>query len=204
MITIIDYGMGNMGSVKNMFKRIGVSCEITSDLDKISKAKKILLPGVGAFDPALRRIHASGMLPVLNQKALQEKIPILGICLGMQLLTLDSEEGTLPGFGWIKGNTLAFKNRIPGHFRIPHMGWNVVKPQQSVNDMTNDFHEESRFYFVHSFFVRVHDENNSLLKTTYGISFDSAVQADNIFGAQFHPEKSHKFGMKFFQNFAKL
>lgn len=203
MITIVDYGMGNIGSLKNMFKRISAPCEVTGDLDKISKARKILLPGVGAFDAAMEHINSRGLLTLLHEKALKEQVPILGICLGMQLLTISSEEGKLPGLGWIKGHTLAFKNRVAKDFRIPHMGWNGVESQVR-NKMTEDLPEDSRFYFVHSYFVQVEDQKNSMMRTHYGADFDSAIVNDNIFGAQFHPEKSHKFGMKFLENFAKL
>lgn len=203
MIIIVDYGMGNLGSVLNMFKKVGAEAKISSDLDEISKAKKILLPGVGAFDTAMQRINETGMLQILNQKALIEKIPIMGICLGMQLLTNGSEEGILPGLGWIEGETLSFKNRIEEKLKIPHMGWNIVDICQQ-NNITNNFKDEVKFYFVHSYFVKVNDRINSMMTTSYGLTFDSAIVKDNIFGAQFHPEKSHKFGMNLFQNFAKI
>lgn len=201
MITIIDYGMGNLGSVRNMFKRIGAACEITSDLELIRKAKKILLPGVGAFDAAMERINSTGMLSILNEKALKEKVPVLGICLGMQLLTNGSEEGKLPGLGWIDAFTYSFKKRIAPELKIPHMGWNVVNVSNQCA-LTTGFSGETRFYFVHSYFVKVSDEKNSMMKTHYGLEFDSALWHGNIFGAQFHPEKSHKFGMQLFKNFA--
>jgi glutamine amidotransferase len=203
MIIIADYGMGNLGSVLNMFKKVGVSAMISSDLDVISKAPKILLPGVGSFDAAMNKIEASGMKEVLNQKALIEKVPVLGICLGMQLLTNFSEEGMLPGLGWIDGGAYHFKSRIDESYRIPHMGWNVVDIVQQ-NELTKNFQDEVRFYFVHSYYVSVNDQANSMMKTNYGIQFDSAIVNDNIFGAQFHPEKSHKYGMKLFENFAKI
>ncbi len=203
MIIIVDYGMGNLGSVLNMFKKVGASAKISSDLDEISKAKKILLPGVGAFDTAMKCIKDTGMTEILNQKALVDKIPILGICLGMQLLTNKSEEGKLPGLGWIEGETFNFKDRIDGSLKVPHMGWNIVDINKE-NAITNNFKREVRFYFVHSYFVKVKNPINSMMTTSYGISFDSAIVRDNIFGAQFHPEKSHKFGMNLFKNFAKI
>ncbi len=206
MITIVDYGMGNLGSIANMFKKIGVPSCITGDVDQIAAAEKILLPGVGAFDTAMARINDSGLLPLLNHKALEEKIPVLGICLGMQLLTSSSEEGQLPGLGWIPATTLAFKSRIDtARFKVPHMGWNIVEKHTS-SPLTMGFEgfDEMRFYFVHSYFVQCVDECNSILRSTHGLTFDSAIQKDNIFGAQFHPEKSHKFGMKLLGNFAGL
>ncbi len=205
MITIVDYGMGNLGSIKNMFKYIGVEATIESDVDKIKNASKILLPGVGSFDTAMKKINESDLKEVLNEKALKEQVPVLGICLGMQLLTNSSEEGSLAGLGWIDAKTMSFKNRIDKKYRIPHMGWNIVN-KSNVSLLTNGFEEfdETRFYFVHSYFVKVENEKNSILKTSYGVEFDSAIQKDNIYGAQFHPEKSHKFGMKFFENFARI
>lgn len=205
MITIIDYGMGNLGSIKNMFKYIGVDAIIESDVDKIKNASKILLPGVGSFDTAMKKINESDLKEVLNEKALKEQVPVLGICLGMQLLTNSSEEGVLEGLGWIDEKIISFKDRIDKKYRVPHMGWNIVnKSNDSI--LTHGFEEfdETRFYFVHSYFVKVQDEKNSILKTSYGIEFDSAIAKDNIMGVQFHPEKSHKFGMRIFENFARI
>jgi glutamine amidotransferase len=201
MIVIVDYGMGNLGSVLNMFKRVGAEAKISSDLDEISKAPKILLPGVGAFDTAMQRINETGMKEVLNQKALIEKVPVLGICLGMQLLTRGSEEGLMSGLGWIAADTLRFSNE--NGLKIPHMGWNLVHPA-SPSSLTLNLPDEPCFYFVHSYRVHVDHESDSILKCTYGHDFDAAVQHDNIFGAQFHPEKSHKFGMRFLENFARI
>lgn len=201
MIAIVDYGMGNLGSIQNMFKRIGAAAQVTGDAAVLAHASKILLPGVGAFDSAMQRIADSGLREVLDRKALHERVPTLGICLGMQLLTRGSDEGQLPGLGWIGATTLRFPN-IAG-LKVPHMGWNLVTPTQH-SPLTAGLPEESRFYFVHSYFVRVDDERDSLLKAHYGVSFDAAVSHGNIFGAQFHPEKSHKFGMKLLANFASL
>jgi len=203
MITIVNYGMGNLGSILNMFKFLKIDAEITSDTEEISLAEKILLPGVGSFDRAMERIAELRLKEVLDKKVLIEKIPVLGICLGMQLLTNCSEEGKLPGFGWIDAETIKFcfpNNQI----KIPHMGWNLVKSVKS-NSFIADLPEESRFYFVHSYYVKVRDDRDSILKTNYGgIEFDSAINSGNIYGAQFHPEKSHKFGMQVLNNFAKL
>ncbi len=201
MIIIIDYGMGNLGSIVNMFKKVGAKAEVSSDLDVIANAPKLLLPGVGSFDKAMERIEALGIRSVLDEQALVLKKPILGICLGMQLLTRGSEEGSLPGLGWISADTKKFPS-MPG-LRIPHMGWNKVEPN-TPSYLTHDLPVESRFYFVHSYCVQVDDQRNSILKCQYGISFDAAVQCDNIFGAQFHPEKSHNFGMQIFKNFVNL
>ena len=201
MITIVDYGMGNLGSIENMFKRIGAAAAITSDLDKIAKAEKILLPGVGAFDNAMTKINESGLRAVLDSKALVERVPILGICLGMQLLTESSEEGTQAGLGWVAATTRRFPP-LKG-LKVPHMGWNVVTPTRE-SQLTHDLPAETRFYFVHSYCVHVDNDRDVILKATYGISFAAAVQHENIFGAQFHPEKSHRFGMQLLKNFVRL
>jgi glutamine amidotransferase len=201
MIVIVDYGMGNLGSVLNMFKKLGVKAKVSSDVNEIYQAPKVLLPGVGAFDSAMQRINQLGLKEVLDHKALKEKVPVLGICLGMQLLTESSEEGVLPGLGWIKGHSLSFKGRIAHQLKIPHMGWNVAEIYTPCQ-LTKGYEGEIRFYFVHSYFVLA--AQSTMMKTTYGVEFDSAVASDNIFGAQFHPEKSHKFGMKLFENFARI
>ena len=203
MITIVDYGMGNLGSVFNMFKKIGVESKITSDLEEIKGAQKILLPGVGSFDNAMKRINESGLKEVLNKKALVEKVPVLGICLGMQLLTYGSEEGVEKGLGWINAKAKKFHFRKEEKLKVPHMGWNRVF-NSPPNQLTLNLPEEPRFYFVPSYYVEVENQENSILKTNYGIEFDSAIQHNNIYGAQFHPEKSHKFGMKLFDNFSKI
>lgn len=201
MITIVDYGMGNLGSIQNMFKRIGVPASITSDPAVVAQAGKVLLPGVGAFDAAMQRIDASGLREVLDRKALHERVPVLGICLGMQLLTRGSEEGQRPGLGWIGASV----RRLPGGpgLKVPHMGWNVVTPTRR-HPLTDSLPDESRFYFVHSYGVFADDPADRLLKARHGIEFDAAIAHDNICGAQFHPEKSHKFGMQLLANFARL
>lgn len=201
MIAIIDYGVGNLGSVRNMFKRIDAQALVTNNPQDIKKADKILLPGVGAFDTAMQKLHQSNLIPIIEEQVFVHKKPILGICLGMQLLTKRSDEGSLAGLGWIDAETLAFRDVIQE--RIPHMGWNETYVAQ-YNILTKDFHDEFRFYFVHSFYVKANEAKNVMLKTSYGIKFDSGIFQDNIFGVQFHPEKSHKFGMKLFDNFNKL
>lgn len=201
MIYIVDYGMGNLGSVQNMFKYLGVGSKITDDPQELKSASKILLPGVGSFDQAMTRIANSGFRDMLNLKVLVEKVPLLGICLGMQLITLGSEEGKLPGLGWISASTIRFPRN--NGLKVPHMGWNTVTPT-TQSPLTKDLPDESRFYFVHSYYVKVENERNSILKTEYGLTFDAAIQQDNIYGAQFHPEKSHKFGMQLLKNFSSI
>lgn len=204
MITIVNYGMGNLGSVLNMFKKIGAEARISESLSEIDEAEKILLPGVGAFDAAMERIEQGGFRDVLNKKAKQDKVPVLGICLGMQLLTESSEEGKLSGLGWIKGHTKKFSFAPEQKLKIPHMGWNLVK-EIRPSPLTKEFPEEPRFYFVHSYYVQAEDKENVLMQTNYGGYFDSVVtNNENVFGAQFHPEKSHKFGMQLLRNFSNL
>ena len=202
MIYIIDYGMGNLGSMRNMFKRIGANVTVESDPSALVHAGKLVLPGVGSFDAAMARINESpGLRDLLEHKANAEKIPILGVCLGMQLLTNSSEEGELPGLGWIKAKTLRFPNK--NGLKVPHMGWNVATPVRK-SPLTEEVIKEARYYFVHSFCVHVEDAEHSIMRTDYGGVFDSAIARDNIYGVQFHPEKSHRFGMHILKNFAKL
>jgi glutamine amidotransferase len=193
--------MGNVGSICNMFKRIGTTVEVTGDVARIGAARKLLLPGVGAFDAAMSRIKERGLRDVLDRMALQERIPVLGICLGMQLLTRSSEEGRMPGLGWVNATTRRFpaSRDLP----VPHMGWNLVRPG-TPSPLTEGLGDQPRFYFVHSYYVRMEDESKVILTTTYGVQFHAALQVGNIYGAQFHPEKSHRFGMQLLRNFANL
>jgi imidazole glycerol-phosphate synthase subunit HisH len=205
MIVIVDYGMGNLGSIANMLKKVGADSRISSDLGEIAGATKLILPGVGAFDAAVERIDAGGFRAVLDRKARQERVPVLGICLGMQLLTDSSEEGKLPGLGWIPARARAFRAHIPAAMKSPHMGWNLIVPSRpSTLTAGLDAMVEPRFYFVHSYFVECRDPADSILRTTYGVTYDSGIQRDNVYGVQFHPEKSHRFGMKLLENFARL
>jgi imidazole glycerol-phosphate synthase subunit HisH len=203
MITIINYGLGNLGSVQNMFKRIGVACKITSDIKEIEAAEKILLPGVGAFDSAIQKIDELNLRSVLVHKAKVDKIPFLGICLGMQLLTRGSEEGILNGLDLVPAKTIKFKFDNTLNLKIPHMGWNYVKVN-TQSKLTEGFTPEHRFYFVHSYKVVCDNTANSILKTNYGGDFDAAIQNNSVYGTQFHPEKSHKYGMQLLSNFSKL
>lgn len=201
MITVVDYGMGNLGSVLNMFKRIGAEAVSADDPEAVAGATKLLLPGVGAFDNAMSRINESGLREVLDRKAMVERIPVLGICLGMQLLTRSSEEGRLPGLGWIGAAARRFPDSPS--LKVPHMGWNAVLPARE-DPLIDGLPEEARFYFVHSYYVLADDPGDSLLKAEHGIAFDAAIGHGNVYGAQFHPEKSHRYGMKLLQNFASL
>ena len=196
--------MGNLGSILNMLKKIGAEAIISSSPQDISRADKLILPGVGAFDAGLKNLDERGLIPVLQNLVIKKKIPILGICLGMQLMTKSSEEGSRPGFGWIDATTVRFKfGKEEQNLKIPHMGWNVIQwRKESV--LFKDMPEEPRFYFVHSYHAVCNDKEDILATTNYGYDFVSAFQKGNIIGVQFHPEKSHKFGMQVLRNFIGL
>lgn len=200
-ILIIDYGMGNIGSLRNMFRRIGFDTYVASDAQSILRAPKFLLPGVGAFDAAMQRIHQQGLAEAIRERAIRDGAPALGVCLGMQLLTNGSEEGKLAGLGLIPGRAHRF---IPDQqMKVPHMGWNLVE-KSTPSPLTAELPADSRFYFVHSYHVAVEDPRHSILKTDYGVRFDAAIQNGNVYGVQFHPEKSHRFGMALLKAFAEL
>lgn len=202
MITIVDYGMGNLRSVQKAFERVGVQVKITGIADEILSSDKIVLPGVGHFEKGVSNLKERGLFKALNEAVLTKKIPIIGICLGMQLMTEFSEEGNCKGFGWIKGKTQKFRFKGNG-LKIPHMGWNnliITRTDSLYDGITSD----NFFYFVHSYYVSCDEENNILAETNYSNNFVSSFQKGNIFGCQFHPEKSHDAGLKVLSNFVKL
>lgn len=203
MITIVNYGLGNLGSIQNMLKKIGYQSVITSDESEIYKAEKIILPGVGHFDAAMRKIRELELYEVLNHKAKTEKIPILGICLGMQILGKSSEEGIEKGFGWIDAEIKRFKFDIDSKLKIPHMGWNYVSVSNDC-PLTKGFDDEFKYYFVHSYHAKTINSKNVFLKCEYGYEFDAAIFDENIYGVQFHPEKSHRYGQTILKNFAQI
>ncbi len=204
MIVVIDYGVGNLGSIANMLKKVRAKAIVSSDIADIERADKLILPGVGAFDNGMKNLNDLGLIPVLSDKVLRRKTPILGLCLGMHLLTLRSEEGTLPGLGWIEADTIRFRfDQMQPGLKVPHMGWNFIRIKQPSPIWKDLDAEETRFYFVHSFHVVCHNDDNVLATAVYGYEFTSAVIKGNIVGTQFHPEKSHKFGMKLLKNFAE-
>lgn len=204
MIAIVDYGMGNLGAIRNMLRRIGADSKTTSDPSIIEAADKVILPGVGAFDHAVRNLRDRGLWDVLDRVARGGTRPVLGICLGAQLLTCWSEEGELPGFGWLDAETVKFRQERAGTtLRIPHMGWNTVV-QTRTHPLFEGMYEEPRFYFVHSYHLVCREPGDVVATTDYGFRFVSVVSRGNVHGTQFHPEKSHKFGMKLMENFAKM
>jgi len=201
MILVIDYGMGNIGSLLNMIKKVGGEAKVSSDLDEIRSAKKIILPGVGSFDNGMKNLNEGGFSQILTRKVVNERVPFLGVCLGMQLLSKGSEEGKLPGLGWFDAKTVKFKFDSENEkLKIPHMGWNNIEIKRKGN-IYEDMYEESSFYFVHSYHIVCEKPEDILSTTFYGNEFVSSINKDNIYATQFHPEKSHKFGMKLMHNF---
>lgn len=203
MIAIIDYGLGNLASVQNMFRKIGVKdVIITGNPELIASADKLLLPGVGAFDKGITNLEKSGLIQVLNERVVMHGIPILGICLGMQLLTKGSEEGKLNGLGWIDAHTVKFRPEAGSQWKVPHMGWEYVTVTKE-NPLLSP-HSKSRFYFVHSYHVVCEAKEQSIGTAIFDKPFTCMVNKGNIFGTQFHPEKSLKFGMEVLLNFSKI
>ena len=202
-ITIIEYGMGNIPSISNMLKSIGVKSEITSDPKKICSAEKLILPGVGSFDQGIEKINAIPFLgESIKEATLQNNTPLLGICLGMQLLMDTSEEGFLPGLGLIPGKVLRFQRNKERH--TIHMGWNNIQSKDSHNPLFVNFSEDSRFYFVHGYYVVPEEDKSAVGSTNFGINFCSVVNQKNLWGVQFHPEKSHRFGQLLLKNFVGI
>lgn len=202
MIAILDYGLGNLGSIANMLKVIGEKSKITNREDEIKIADGIILPGVGAFDAGMQRLYNTGLTEIIKDNALQGT-PILGICLGMQLLGRRSEEGTLPGLGLIPFECKKFRFTDDSSLKIPHMGWDIVDIKQS-NPLVDNLEGTQRYYFVHSYHAVCDSDENVLMTCDYGYEFAASVIQDNIIGVQFHPEKSHDFGLALLSNFVGM
>ena len=202
MIAIVDYGIGNLNSIRNMLNKIGVACTITSSPQEIRQARQLIMPGIGAFDAGMSRLIASGLIPTLNEKVMRDRTPVLGICLGMQLMTRGSDEGSLPGLGWIPATTRRFDRAADPTLKVPHMGWNVARPAKA-SALLEQCPEEPRFYFTHSYYVACENPQDQLFRVRHGSTvFDAGFERGNLMGVQFHPEKSHRFGMWFLKNFA--
>ena len=203
-LVVVNTGIGNLGAIPNMLKRIGATAVVTDDRSTIEEATKLILPGVGSFDPAAGRLRELDLIDLLNRKVLEEKTPVLGLCLGMQLLGDGSEEGELPGLGWIPGRVVRFRfDGSDRSLRIPHMGWNFVEPAAG-SPLLAGLEQHPRFYFAHSYYFTCDDPADAAGVTTYGVRFASVLQRGNVMGAQFHPEKSHRFGLRFLENFVGL
>lgn len=201
-VAIIDYGMGNINSIKNMLRYLGYGSKYTCDRKDILNANYLILPGVGNYKSAMDRIKKLDLDRTIEDAAVFRKIPLLGICLGMQLLLEYSEEGDCNGLGLIKGKVKRFRFNND-ELKVPHMGWDYIFIENDCS-LTFDLPENPRFYFVHSYFVNCSDRFNVVATTDYGKKFDSIIRSGNIYGTQFHPEKSHKFGIKIFENFLNL
>lgn len=202
MITVVDYDAGNVGSVINICRKAGGQAQSASDPAAIVAASKLILPGVGHFGGAMARLKQSGIAEALQEAVVRRKAPILGICLGMQLFSDHSEEGDADGLGWIDAKTVRFRFDPGSTLKVPHMGWNAATPARP-DPLTEGLPQDSRFYFVHAYHLVCADESDVLCRTNHGGAFTSAVRRDNVWGVQFHPEKSHRFGLAMIRNFVE-
>jgi glutamine amidotransferase len=204
MITIVNYGSGNISAIGNIYTRLRIPFKVAATASEVKGAEKIVLPGVGAFDETISMLDSAGFRSVLDEEVLENKVPVLGICVGMQILAAKSEEGTLSGLGWIKGEVKKIdKSILTQKPRLPHLGWNSVDVSKN-NLLFNGVDQQEGFYFLHSYYFQCHDEKDVLSKTFYGQPFASSINSNNIYGVQFHPEKSHENGVKVLQNFADI
>lgn len=204
MITIINYGLGNIKAFVNVYKKLSIPVRVASTSDDLSEVQKIILPGVGAFDYAMEKLDQSGMRNRLNELVLEKDIPVIGICVGMQILAKSSEEGYLPGLGWVDATVKKFDStKLKTTTHLPHMGWNDVSPQND-HHLFEGLEKDSKFYFLHSYYFSCNQANDAIASSNYGESFVCAINYKNIYGVQFHPEKSHHYGVKLLENFAKI
>lgn len=203
MISVLDYGAGNVGSVIRMIERAGGAAQRIASSEEVLNAQKLIIPGVGAFDYGMSHLVSGDLLPALNAMAFEARIPILGICLGMQLMCRSSEEGTLPGLGWVDAEVRRFSTALVNDLPLPHMGWNTLSVVRA-NPLLSSSEVEKRFYFVHTYKVNCNNAGDAIAWTHYGEDFVSAFQRQNIFGVQFHPEKSHRFGLDLMRCFMDL
>ena len=201
-ITVVNYGLGNIQAFAHIYQRLNISVEIAETAGQIEKAEKLILPGVGAFDWAMKRLNDSGLRDPLDQAVLQKQVPILGVCVGMQMMAQRSEEGALSGLGWVDADVVRFDPVNSSGIPLPHMGWNNVQPM-AVDSLFSDINAP-RYYFLHSYCVMPRSSEHTLATAHYGSSFTAAVRKNHIFGTQFHPEKSHQWGISLLKNFAGL
>ena len=203
MISIVNYGLGNVLAFYNIYKRLDIPVRLVSKNDEIKNSKKLILPGVGAFDWAIERLNKSGLREQIDEMVLDKKIPVLGVCVGMQIMADRSEEGKMQGLGWIPGFVKRFNiNDLKQKHPLPHMGWNQVYTNKK--NLLFNFNSNPEFYFLHSYYFDLKNNDHCLGKTNYGIKFASVINFGNIFGVQFHPEKSHNWGISLLKNFSKL
>jgi imidazole glycerol-phosphate synthase subunit HisH len=202
-VTILDYGMGNINSIKKRLVKLGINPTISADVNEIKKADKLILPGIGHFSQAMERLNSLNLVEILNEEVLIKKKPILGICLGMQLMAKFSEEGNVNGLGWFDADIVKFNIKDTFKYKVPHVGWNQIqiKKQSIIMDSIADL---SEFYFVHSYFCKCNNESDVLNNTDHESIFASAIERENIFGVQYHPEKSHSVGEKLIKNFCTI
>lgn len=200
MIAIVDFDIGNISAIVNMLQRLGIACCVTKDSQEIEQADHIILPGNGAFDACMKNLRASGLIPVLEQQVLKRCVPLLGICVGAQMLGNGSAEGVEPGLNWLQMRVERFPDQPD--LRIPHMGWNHVEATKTNHLLTDSMALDTRFYFVHSYYMKPQNPAEILLSAHYGVNFAAGVVRSNIVGVQFHPEKSHRFGKKLLSAFA--
>ena len=203
MIAIIDYGLGNVRAFANVYKKLNMPAIIVKQTEDLKNVSKVILPGVGAFDHAMQMLEQSGMRQHLDEIVLHRHVPVLGICVGMQMLACSSEEGSLPGLGWIDGEVKKFKSSLRTPMCVPHMGWNNIRPLK-INGLLQGLDLDARFYFLHSYFFQSHRSEDIIAVTDYDGEFACAVNSGNVFGVQFHPEKSHQWGIRLLENFAKV
>jgi len=204
MITIINYGSGNIKAIGNIYDRLRIPYIVANSPEEVKGSQKIILPGVGAFDETIKMLDETGFRSVLDYEVLTNEVPVLGICVGMQILANKSEEGVLKGLGWIDGEVKKIdKSILIDKPKLPHLGWNSISIKRK-GDFFDNIDEENGFYFLHSYYFQCNDENDVASTTFYGNNFASAVNRKNIYGVQFHPEKSHHNGIQLLQNFAKL
>ena len=205
MIAIIDYGVGNIRAFTNIYRQLDIPIKIARSVEDLIDVSKIILPGVGAFDHAMEQLEQSGMRSRLDELVIQKKIPVIGVCVGMQMLAHSSDEGKLPGLGWIDASVKKFdENKISYSTHLPHMGWNDVKPLKPINHLFDGLEKDARFYFLHSYYFSCNQPQDDIAEADYGGPYCCAINHENIYGVQFHPEKSHHYGVKLLENFSKI
>jgi len=203
MIAIVDYGLGNIQAFANIYKSLGIEVLVARSTEDLRRSSSFILPGVGAFDWAMTRLEESGLRMSLDEEVLERKKPVLGICVGMQMMARSSEEGILPGLGWIDAAVVKFDTVfLEGQTHLPHMGWNDVSPMNTDTLFTGL--DNPKYYFLHSYFMKTDRAENTLATSSYGVTFTSAARSGNVYGTQFHPEKSHHWGIRLLKNFAEL